>query len=388
MNPEIRKPKALSIITNIFLLIALLSVMAGCHSWNKTGHSIKAAATTPKGNYDFSKGKIYVTNQEKQTISMANLDGSGGVSLGSIHTFMFSPVEIVIDSLREKIYVSNASGTIIKANLDGSEGVDTRATYMTGEGWAVAMTYKLEIDPLFGKLYIYGLKSKKDDKRTYVKADDPAVIIQTNLDGNDKTFVVQDMLTKIDPESKDVGIAGIDAKNRAMYFLYQDSVIMGKMDTNEVITISKGIGGLIAIDPENEKIYWVSYKQDSDDSMTSNRIPEEAMQSRENLKKFVDSNNKSGKQYTPNILRTNLEGKELVNLGDLNGLMDDPVDIAIEPKTNKMYIVNWDSSTIIRSNLDGTGAENLGNLNGTVDHPRGIAVLPPGVVRKSQDSNK
>ncbi len=163
---------------------------------------------------------------------------------------------------------------------------------------------------------------------------------------------------------------------------------MGNMDTNEIKTISNGTGFLFAIDPENEKIYWVTYKQDSDDSMTSNRIPEEAMQSRENLKKFVDSKNKSGKQYTPNILRTNLEGKELVNLGDLNGLMDDPVDIAIEPKTNKMYIVNWDSSTIIRANLDGTGAENLGNLNGTVDHPRGIAVLPPGVVRKSQDSNK
>ncbi|WP_027360211.1 hypothetical protein [Desulforegula conservatrix] len=216
MNPEIRKPKALSIITNIFLLIALLSVMAGCHSWNKTGHSIKAAATTPKGNYDFSKGKIYVTNQEKQTISMANLDGSAGVSLGGIHTFLFTPTDIVIDSLREKIFIFGPS--VIMANLDGSEAVDTHAAIMSGEGWAASIKYKLEIDSFNGKLYIAGLKSKEENKIVYVR-DDPTIIIQANPDGSDQKLIAQDILKKIDPESKNIALAGIDAKHRAIYFL-------------------------------------------------------------------------------------------------------------------------------------------------------------------------
>ncbi|WP_027360102.1 hypothetical protein [Desulforegula conservatrix] len=373
-------------IIDVFILLALFVCLAGCKAGNSIDYSTKPTATTTKGDYDFSEGKIYVTNQIKQTISMANIDGSGGVSLGSINTHMISPVDIVVDSSREKIFISNAEGgDVFKANLDGSESIDTRATCMVGEDWSVAMTYTLEIDPVIGKLYVSGLKSKMVNKRVYVRGDDPTVIIQANLDGSDKRFIAQDILKKIDPESKHIMLGGIDAKHRTMYFWYRDTVIMGKMDNNEIKMIRKGVIGNFAIDPENEKIYWITWQENPYDSMTSNKIPDKALKSLDNMKEFVYSKHESGKFY---IHRTNLDGSDLLNLGDMNGLLDQPTSIALDPVNKKMYIGNGGNSTIIRANLDGTSAENLGNLNGTVDHPRGIAILPPGVVEKPKNSKE
>lgn len=52
-----------SISVHAFILIALLTDIPGCKAVDGGGYSIKGEATTPKGNYDFSNGKIYLANQ-------------------------------------------------------------------------------------------------------------------------------------------------------------------------------------------------------------------------------------------------------------------------------------------------------------------------------------
>lgn len=74
------------------------------------------------------------------------------------------------------------------------------------------------------------------------------------------------------------------------------------------------------------------------------------------------------------ILRANLDGTGVENLGNLNGTLNLPQGIALDTAHGKLYVANLGSGTISRANLDGTGGEDLGNLNGTLNGPVGIAL--------------
>jgi len=68
--------------------------------------------------------KMYVANNNSNTISQANLDGTGGVSLGNLNGTLNSPYGIVLDLFDSKMYVTNSNNnTISQANLDGTGGV-------------------------------------------------------------------------------------------------------------------------------------------------------------------------------------------------------------------------------------------------------------------------
>jgi DNA-binding beta-propeller fold protein YncE len=73
---------------------------------------------------DLAAGKMYVTNYGNSTISRADLDGNNGVSLGSLNGTLSIPVGIALDLAAGKMYVANApSSTISRADLDGNNGV-------------------------------------------------------------------------------------------------------------------------------------------------------------------------------------------------------------------------------------------------------------------------
>jgi len=67
---------------------------------------------------------MYVANYNNDTISRANLDGTGGVSLGNLGGTLNGPTGIALDLSNGYMYVANYNNdTISRANLDGTGGV-------------------------------------------------------------------------------------------------------------------------------------------------------------------------------------------------------------------------------------------------------------------------
>ena len=69
------------------------------------------------------------------------------------------------------------------------------------------------------------------------------------------------------------------------------------------------------------------------------------------------------------VTRMNLGTEVSENLGNPNGLLNDPKGIALDAAGGKMYIANSLGDNIIQANLDGTGGKSLGNLNNTLSTP-------------------
>ena len=93
------------------LVLALLAVLG-------------LGVTPPLGTAAPQESKMYVTNYGNDTISQANLDGTGGVSLGNLNGTLNGPWGIALDLAAGEMYVTNnGNSTIRRANLDGTGGV-------------------------------------------------------------------------------------------------------------------------------------------------------------------------------------------------------------------------------------------------------------------------
>ena len=82
---------------------------------------VVAAASNPIGGIAMANGKIYWTEQINETrgnIMWANLNGSGAEVLRQL-TYS-TPVGIAVDPSARKLYWTNPSGRILRANLNGS----------------------------------------------------------------------------------------------------------------------------------------------------------------------------------------------------------------------------------------------------------------------------
>jgi hypothetical protein len=67
---------------------------------------------------------MYVTSYLYDTVTRANLDGTGGVSLGNLGGLIDNPRGIALDVTNGKMYVINLFNKVIQANLDGTGAVD------------------------------------------------------------------------------------------------------------------------------------------------------------------------------------------------------------------------------------------------------------------------
>ena len=77
---------------------------------------------------DVANNKMYIANSGNNTVGRANLDGSGLTSLGNLNGTLNFPVLMAINVAANKMYVANygaagPNGTISMANLDGTGGV-------------------------------------------------------------------------------------------------------------------------------------------------------------------------------------------------------------------------------------------------------------------------
>ena len=117
-------------------------------------------------------GKIYVTNRGsatvEATVSGANLDGTGGESLGNSlasGAFLSGPRSIALNTATGKMYVTNDNATVTVAFLDGTGAVSLN---YPSPLYTYFDTGDIALDTVAGKMYI---------------TDFWALIYTSNLDG-------------------------------------------------------------------------------------------------------------------------------------------------------------------------------------------------------------
>jgi len=94
-------------------------------------------------------GKMYVTNYGNHTVSQANLDGTGGVSLGNPNGTLNLPYGIALDTAAGKMYVTNGTNTVSRANLYGSGGVS-----LGNLNGTLNSSRFIALDTAAGKMYV------------------------------------------------------------------------------------------------------------------------------------------------------------------------------------------------------------------------------------------
>jgi DNA-binding beta-propeller fold protein YncE len=117
------------------------------------GGQLNLSGATPSGPrgvaIDAAAGRIYWANQENNTISYANLDGSGGGGeLNISGTTTSKPHGLAIYPEAGIIYWANENDTISYAFLDGSGGGQLDIS-----GATAASPYGAAIDPAGGRIY-------------------------------------------------------------------------------------------------------------------------------------------------------------------------------------------------------------------------------------------
>jgi DNA-binding beta-propeller fold protein YncE len=94
--------------------------------------------------------QMYVPNWFTNTISQANLDGTGGVSLGNLGGTLNGTEGIALDLTAGKMYVVNfINSTISQANLDGTGGVS-----LGNLGGLLNNPVGIALDLTAGKMYV------------------------------------------------------------------------------------------------------------------------------------------------------------------------------------------------------------------------------------------
>jgi DNA-binding beta-propeller fold protein YncE len=290
------------LIAAAFLVLAATSVAQGADRiyWGNSNDTISYAnldgsggdllnisGATPSGPrgvvIDSATGRIYWANQGNDTISYANLDGSGGG--GQLNLSGASPSEphgLAIDPAAGRIYFANDADTISYANLDGSGGGQLDISGAPADG-----PYGAAIDPAAGRIY------------------------WANRGTNTGVF--------------SIGFADLDGSGGG-----------GELNTAGA-AVSKPHG--VTIDPAGEKIYWTN----------------------------VDST----------IAYANLDGSGGGGQLNLSGATDEGgIGMAIDPPTGRIYWGNLGNGTISYANLDGSGGGAQLNVSGAnANQSRFVALL-------------
>jgi uncharacterized repeat protein (TIGR02543 family) len=267
---------------------------------------------------------MYVVNGATGTVIQANLDGTGGFSLGNLGGTLSNPLDIALDVPNNKMYVTNSSNnTVSRANLDGTGGVN-----LGNLGGTLNQPYGIALDLVNNKMYV--VNNGND------------TISQANLDGTGGVN-----LGDLGGTLNGALNIALDVANNKMYVVNNTTGTVSRANLDGTGGVSLGnLGGTlngarsIALDLVNNKLY------------------------------VVNDGNKT-------ISQANLDGTGGVSLGNLGGVFSWPLDIALDVADNKMYVVDYNNSTVIQANLDGTGVVNLGSLGGTLNYPYGIALDLP-----------
>ena len=183
---------------------------------------------------DAANGKIYGTQQTSDhtgTILRANLDGSDPQLVKDLTSV---PLNIAVDAVNGKLYVANSWGKIQRFNLDGS---NFESNLITG----LNNLDEIAVDATSSKIYW-----------TEITSDRTGTIKRANLDGSDPQLVK-------DLTSVPRGIA-VDTVNDKLYLAnswgkVQRFNLDGSNFEPNLITGLDDLGE-ITVDTANGKIYW------------------------------------------------------------------------------------------------------------------------------------
>jgi DNA-binding beta-propeller fold protein YncE len=269
----------------------------------------------------------WTTGGLADSVSFANLDGSGGGNLNtSGATPLNTPHGVAIDAAAGRIYWANYGASKVSfANLDGSGGGgDLNTTGATTFG-----VFGVAIDPAAGRLYW---------------ANTTDGISFANLNGSGGGNLNTSGAALSNPN----GVAIDPAAGRiywANYFIGGISFANlngsggGNLNTSGA-TVANPIG--VAIDPAAGRIYWAN-----SNGVVGNRIS------------FA-----------------NLNGSGGGNLNTTGATVNFPAGVAVDPAAGRIYWANSVSPGAISfANLDGSGGGDLNTSGATVDHPDFPALL-------------
>ncbi len=205
-----------------------------------------ATASGPRGvEIDHAAGRIYWANQGNDTISYANLDGSGGGGqLNTSGATVDRPHGVAIDPGAGRIYWANDDDTISYANLDGSGG----GGQLNISGAPADGPYGAAIDPAAGKIY-WANRGTNTGLFTigYANLDGSGGGGELNISG---AIANKPHGVTIDPVSRRIYWTNLDS---TIFYASLDGAGGGQLNLSGA-TDSGGIG--MAIDPVEGRIYW------------------------------------------------------------------------------------------------------------------------------------
>jgi hypothetical protein len=246
--------------------------------------------------------RIYWTNPQSNTVSFANLDGSGGFgNLDTTGATVDEPVGVTIDPGAGKIYWANSAGKISFANLAGGGGGDLSTT-----GATLNNPIGLAIDPAAGKIYWANEGATTAPGISFAKLDGSG-----GGDLNTGTATIAHPTgVAVDPAAGKIFWGNANA---GISFAFLDGGGGGNLaTTGATVTSPDGV----AIDHGAERIYWANFNGDK-------------------------------------ISFANLNGIGGGDVKTTGATVDFPSGVAIDAGAGKIYWTN------------GTGAVSFANLNGS-----------------------
>jgi len=266
---------------------------------------------------DPNEDRILLKDNSQSRVNVMNLDGTGIRSflIGGAAS-IFNGMEIDFDN--ETFYFttqfSNSNDRVRSLKFDGSGLVDMIQNVQEPAGLAV--------DPIKEKVYIL------DQERR--------MIIKSDYDGGNPDFVVT---SNIDFE-EDHRFIKIDPFNEKLYWVNDDDIYRSNLDGfgQEIVFSNNNFRDIrgFELDLENGFIYFADFEINAIRRVDiDNLLPAETIE--------------SGFPFA-----------------------DNPSDIALDVKNNKVYWVNLDQDTFVRANLDGSNVEEV--LISGIFSPRGIDI--------------
>jgi DNA-binding beta-propeller fold protein YncE len=274
--------------------------------------------------------RIYWSNLPGNSISFANLDGTGGGKLPIDPATLNGPMGLAIDSAHGKLYwanYGNGTGTSIGvANIDGSG-----AHLLPITGGLVFAPHGVAVDDATGKLYW-----------------------TNHIDGP--------------PDQDWIGVANLDGSG-AGYFNTSGTSISGPRG--------------LALDPAAGRLYWADWNgnllsyanlngtggQDLNIGTLAHHPEGVAVSPAQNYLFFGNFNDDPTHPEEQTIAHYNLDGSGGDNLPTPGATRDDPHGIAIDPANSLIYWANFDGNSISYEKLDGTSGGNLPTPGATLDGP-------------------
>jgi len=264
-------------------------------------------------------GRVYWTNYSNDTLSFANLDGSGGGQVTTTGATASGPRGLAIDSAAGRVYWINESDPKISfADLDGStRGHLAGATTGGASG--------LAIDPAAGRVYWA----------------DGSTIEFARLDGTGGGTLNTTGATvngaagvAIDPVGGLIWWA--NTTGNKISFARLDGTGGGDLPTGAAtVSVPEGV----ALDLAGGRIWW----------------PNQGAQER--------------------ISYANLDGSGGGDLATGAATIASPVGVALDPQAGRIYWSNWLTPGISFANIDGSGGGDLAIAGTTPDGPNHLALL-------------